>query len=68
MTKQFYSAEEVGIILGMSKPYAYKLIRRLNAELESRGLVTVPGKINKTYFDSRVLSVPNLEREVANVG
>lgn len=68
MTKQVYSAEEVGIMLDMSKPYAYKLIKRLNDELESCGIVTVPGKINKTYFDSRVLSVPNVGMEVKNVG
>lgn len=35
----FVRAEEVAKELGVSKPYAYKLIRRLNEELRGKGFV-----------------------------
>lgn len=51
---RLYNAAEVSEMLGMSKPYAYKLIQRLNEELEHNGIVTIPGRIYKDYFDMRV--------------
>ena len=34
----FIKAEEIATELGVSKPYAYKLIRKLNEELKSNSL------------------------------
>ena len=42
--------DEVAEALGVSRSYAYKLIRKLNAELEERGTLTVPGKVSRGYF------------------
>ena len=39
--KRFFTATDVQEMLGVSLSYAYKLIRRLNAEQETKGLVTV---------------------------
>ena len=47
----FVSAEEVSEILGVSKPYAYKLIKQLNDELKSKGFLTIAGKVSKRYFE-----------------
>ena len=33
MENRFIRAEDVAVELGVSKPYAYKLIRQLNVEL-----------------------------------
>ena len=38
--------------LGLSKASAYTVIKELNAELEARGLRTIPGRVSKSYFDS----------------
>ena len=38
--KRFFSATDVQEMLGVSLSYAYKLIRKLNAEQEAKGLVT----------------------------
>lgn len=40
--------------LGMSRAYAYKLIRRLNKEMEERGCITVPGRVSRAYFEKRL--------------
>lgn len=38
-----------------SLSYAYKLIRRLNAELEAEGFVTIKGRVSTQYFMERNL-------------
>ena len=38
--KRFLTAQDVMEMLGVSLSYSYKLIRRLNAELEADGFVT----------------------------
>lgn len=49
----FYKAEEVARILGVSKPYAYKLIRKMNTELQAKGFITISGRISRQYFEER---------------
>lgn len=46
--KRFLTAQDVMEMLDVSLSYAYKLMRRLNAELESEGFVTIKGRINGT--------------------
>ena len=42
MSKElFVRAEEVAGALGISKPYAYKLVREMNEELKQKGLLTM---------------------------
>ena len=51
--KVYLTAEEVAKILGISKGHSYKLIRRLNKELEAKGFLCVAGKIPVAYFEER---------------
>ena len=39
---RFIKADEVAEELGISKPYAYKIIRRLNEELREKGTPSTP--------------------------
>ena len=50
----FISAKEVAQDLEVSDSYAYRLIRKLNEELERQGYVIVKGKISRQYFEERV--------------
>ena len=45
--------EEVAQELGISKSYAYKIVKRLNAELKEKGILTISGRVNKQYFMER---------------
>lgn len=47
---------EVAEALEVSDPYAYKIIRKLNEELESEGYLTVKGRVNRNYFYERIYS------------
>jgi len=46
----FMRVEDVAQELGVSKSYAYKIVRQLNAELKEMGYMTVSGKVSKKYF------------------
>lgn len=50
----FVTAEEVAEELRVSKPYAYKLIREMNAELKRKGFLTISGKVSRQYFSERI--------------
>jgi len=48
--QMFLRVEEVAEELGVSKPYAYKLIRSMNAELKKTGCITISGRIDRKFF------------------
>lgn len=50
----FIHADEVAIALGVSKAYAYKVVRDLNKELKEKGFITIAGKVNRIYFEERI--------------
>ena len=54
MSKElFVRAEEVDGALGISKPYAYKLVREMNEELKQKGFLTIPGRVSRRYFEEK---------------
>lgn len=68
LEKRTYGADEVARLLGVSKAYAYKVIRRLNAELESEGMLTIPGKVSAAYLESRYFEEAKRSEGDAHVG
>ena len=58
MSSPFLKAEEVAEMLGVSKSYAYKVVKQLNDELKAKGFLTISGRVNKTYFMERVYTAP----------
>ena len=53
MDNKFIRVDEVAQELSVSKPYAYKLIKKLNGELKEQGFITVAGRVNPQYFQER---------------
>ena len=49
----FMRVDEVAQELGVSKSYAYKIVQKVNAELSSKGFLTISGRVNKQYFMER---------------
>lgn len=47
------TAEDVAKELGVSKGHAYKLIRELNEELQSKGYLVVAGKVPKAFWKTK---------------
>ena len=48
--QMFLRVEEVAKELDVSIPYAYKLIRSMNAELKKTGCITISGRIDRKFF------------------
>ena len=61
----FIKAEEIANELGVSKPYAYKLIRKLNEKLKSKGFITISGKVSRQFFEEKIYG---LRKEESYVG
>lgn len=54
MENKFMRVEEVAQELDVSVSYAYKVIQKLNAELQEKGFITIAGRINRQYFNERL--------------
>jgi len=51
MFEDYYmTVDEVAEALKISKSFAYKVIRKMNAELKEQGFFTMAGKVNKQFF------------------
>lgn len=47
------TATDVAKILGVSVGHAYKIIKKLNVELEQAGYLVIAGKVPRGYFEKR---------------
>lgn len=52
--KRFMNVDDVCEELQCGRSLAYKIIRRLNDELSTKGFLVVSGKVNTTYFHERM--------------
>ncbi len=52
--KLMVTAIEIVSDLGVSRAYAYNLIKRLNAELEEKGYITISGKVSRKYYEEKI--------------
>ena len=53
MTRQLYSAQDLQKLFGVSESKAYQIIRIMNSELESKGYLTIRGKVPCAYVQER---------------
>lgn len=49
----FITAGEVAQDLGVSKPFAYKLVRQLNGELEAKGFLVISGRVSRKFYEEK---------------
>ena len=61
----FVTAEIVAKDLGVSKPFAYKLVRQMNDELNAKGYLTVAGRVSRKYYEER-FSILWIERRLSD--
>ena len=57
----FMRVEEVAEEMGVSVPYAYKLIRKLNKELEQTGCITIAGRVDRKFFHEKFFCTKSTE-------
>ena len=54
MQKKFLmTANEVMDELGVSRALAYRLMQKMNRELEAKGFTVINGKVSRKYFEEQ---------------
>lgn len=61
----FLRVSDVEEILGVSESYAYKLIRKLNKEMQDLGFQTIQGRIDTKFFYEHFYQTQNYKRRDA---
>lgn len=51
--KIYFTAAELSVMLGVSSGHAYKIIRKMNEELQKEGYIVIAGKVPTRYFEKR---------------
>lgn len=51
--KIYYCAADIAGMLDISVASAYRIIKKLNKELDSKGYLTLPGKVSVVYFHEK---------------
>ena len=62
----FMRVNEVAEELGVSVPYAYKLIRELNEELRKTGCITIAGRVDRKFFYEKFYGTRNQNERTEN--
>lgn len=52
--EMFVGVETVAKDFGVSKGFAYKLIKQMNDELKAKGYLTVAGRVSRQYYRERI--------------
>lgn len=52
--KYLMRADEIAEELGVSKPYVYKLMQKLNKELAEKGFLVINGRVSRKYFEEQI--------------
>lgn len=63
--KNVLRVADVMEILGVSENYAYKLIRKLNKEMQEMGFQTIQGRIDTKFFYEHFYQTKDYERRNA---
>ena len=50
----FVRADEIAEDLDVSRSGAYRLIKQMNDELQSKGYMTIPGRVSRRYYEERL--------------
>ena len=57
MSNKFMSIDEVANELQVSKSLAYKLVQKLNDELQEKGYLTVSERVSRKYLEERFYGI-----------
>jgi hypothetical protein len=63
----FVRADDIAQDLDVSVPYAYKLIRAMNAELKAKGFMTVTGRVSRQFYEEKFYGIAwHKDRQLRN--
>ena len=60
--KLYYTAAEIAQMIGVGRTTAYGIVKQMNEELKSRGLLAVRGKVPKNSLMQSISEEPEVRR------
>lgn len=63
----FVTAADIAELLGISKPFAYKLVRQMNDELEAKGFLTIAGRVSWKYYKEKFYEQKLIKKRSGNM-
>lgn len=60
-TDYMVGVDEISKELGISRGYAYKLIKKLNDELAAQGYIVISGRLPKAFLETKLYGFGNVE-------
>ena len=64
--QMFMRVDEVAKELGVSRSYAYTLIRSMNEELKKTGCITIAGRVDRKFFHEKFYGTRNQNERTEN--
>lgn len=64
--QMFMRVDEVAKELGVSRSYAYTLIRSMNEELKETGCITIAGRVDRKFFYEKFYGTRNQNERTEN--
>jgi transposase len=64
-TRSMMDVTEIVNELGVSKAFAYNLIKKFNNELKQKGFTTITGKVSRKYFEEQFYGMSDTNKEGA---
>lgn len=65
--KMYMTADEVAEVLGVSRGYAYKVIKNLNDELHKKGYTIISGKVSTVSASKHDVVLSNLKSVILTI-
>lgn len=64
--QMFMRVDEFAKELGVSRSYAYTLIRSMNEELKETGCITIAGRVDRKFFYEKFYGTRNQNERTEN--
>ena len=64
-TRSMMDVTEIVNELGVSKAFAYNLIKKFNNELKQKGFTTITGKVSRKYFEEQFYGMSDTNKQGA---
>ena len=61
--KMYMNVDDVCAVLGVSKAFAYKIMKGYNEELKERGFLVIPGKISTKFLAEKIYGMKVEEQQ-----
>jgi len=56
----FITVSEIAKELGVSKPFAYKLVKQMNEDLAKKGFITIAGRVSRQYYREKIYGMEKI--------